>query len=176
MPVVQTFKGRIQETDNSLGWHFFIPVPDEIVKKLADKNNKRVVCTFNEKVSTQIALTPIKGHGYTVILNTEIRKKLKVKPGDLVDVSLEKDNSEYGIATPVFFKEFCNQDPDGSAHFHALTIGKQRTLLHLISKIKSENKQLEKAWVIFDYLKSSNGKLDFKELNEAFKNSRFKTY
>ena len=43
-----------------------------------------------------------------------------------------------------------------------------------MGKPKSEQKQLEKVLIVFDYLKSVSVELDFKELNEAFKNNRFK--
>ena len=111
---------------------------------------------------------------YFIMTNNDFRKKNQLDTGDHVIVKLKKDESKYGMWVPDFFEELCYQDPEASALFHDLTAGKQRTLLHLIGKPKSENKQLEKALVIFDYLKDVNGKLDFKELNEAFKTSRFR--
>ncbi|MBK9592847.1 MAG: hypothetical protein IPO32_15575 [Crocinitomicaceae bacterium] len=77
---------------------------------------------------------------------------MKVEPGDSVNVVLTKIKSEYGAALPEFFKIFCEEDPEGSKLFHALTPGLQRSLLYLITKIKSENKQLEKSLDHFDYL------------------------
>jgi hypothetical protein len=168
------FKSILRETQSSLLWNFYLEVPEDIVKKLITKNDKRVRCNLNNQLTSQQALSPIKGQGYCLYINKSTRTKLKLKPGDVVNVLLSKDTSEYGIATPDFFKTFCEQDPEGSGYFHQLTPGKQRTLLHLISKIKSEQKQLEKTWIIFDYLKNSKGELDFKELNLAFKESRFK--
>jgi len=168
------FKSKLEFVDSSLGWHCFIQVPDKITKNLIVEKDRRVVCVINEKIKLQAALMPSKEGFHYILLNAVNRKKLKVEPGDSVDVVLTKDQSEYGIGTPEFFKEFCDQDPEGSEHFHALTMGLQRSLLYLISKPKSENKQLEKAWIVFDYLKSVNGNLNFKELNEAFKNNRFK--
>lgn len=168
------FKSRLTFVDSSLGWHCFIEVPDKISKKLIDGKDKRVVCSINSVVKYQAALMPSKEGFHYVLVNKTNRKKLKTKDTDEVQVVLTKDKSEYGIATPEFFKEFCEQDPEGSKLFHQLTLGTQRSLLYIISKPKSENKQLEKCWVIFDYLKSVHGKLDFKELMAAFKNSRFK--
>lgn len=167
------FKGKIEYTDSSLGWHCFIPVPEKITQKLIIDKDRRVVCRINDQLTLQAALMPSKEGYHYLILNKSNRSKLKVEPGDRVTVVLTKDTSTYGIATPDFFNLFCEEDPEGSKHFHALTAGLQRSLLYLISKPKSENKQLEKAWIIFDYLKSVDGKLDFKELNVAFKNNRF---
>jgi len=55
--------------------------------------------------------------------------------------------------------------------FHNLSAGKQRTLLHLIGKPKSEEIRINKAMVVNEYLKEVNGRLDFKELNQAFKDA-----
>jgi len=68
-------------------------------------------------------------------------------------------------------EELLLQDEDGNKVFHRLTPGKQRSLLHIIAKPKSENIRIKKAVAILEYLKSVNGKLDFKELNLAIKNA-----
>ncbi|MFK7984322.1 MAG: hypothetical protein AB8G86_30390 [Saprospiraceae bacterium] len=62
-------------------------------------------------------------------------------------------------------------DEVGSTFFHQLTPGKQRSLLHLIGKPKNSAIRLKKAVVVLDFLKTNNGKLDFKLLNIAFKES-----
>lgn len=111
---------------------------------------------------------------YFVMVNKEIRKKLKIETGDTLSITIKKDASKYGMAVPEAFSELCQQDPEGNDVFHGLTPAKQRTLLHVMGKPKSEQKQLEKVLIVFDYLKSVSGELDFKELNEAFKNNRFK--
>ena len=61
------------------------------------------------------------------------------------------------------------QDEEADRYFHQLTPGKQRSLLHIIGKPKTEATRLKKAIVITEYLKTNRGKLDFKELNLAFK-------
>ena len=62
-------------------------------------------------------------------------------------------------------------DEGGSHFFHQLTAGKQRSLLHVIGKPKSSAIRLKKAVIVLDFLKINNGKLDFKLLNIAFKES-----
>jgi len=170
----ETFKAKVEFTDSSLGWHCFIPVPDKITKKFIEGKDRRVVCKINDKLTLQAALMPSKEGFHYILLNKQNRTKLKIEKGDSVTVVMTKDKSEYGIATPDFFKEFCEQDPEGSELFHKLTMGVQRSLLYIICKPKAENKQLEKAWIVFDYLKSVNGNLEFKGLQQAFKNNRFK--
>jgi bifunctional DNA-binding transcriptional regulator/antitoxin component of YhaV-PrlF toxin-antitoxin module len=168
------FKGDVKvDSESPLMWNCRIFIPDDIMDDYKD-TSKRVKCIINNQLSIQCALHSNGDGTYYILLNKEIRKKLKLNEGDEVQVEMELDKSKYGIFTPNFFEELCFQDPEADKLFHQLTPGKQRTLLHLIGKLKSEQKQLEKALIIFDYLKEVNGKLDFKELNEAFKENRFR--
>ena len=63
-------------------------------------------------------------------------------------------------------------DEEGDKLFHALTQGKQRSLLYIIGKPKRSETRLQKAVVVLEHLKTWNGKLDFKQLNEDFRNAR----
>ena len=160
--------------DSSLMWNFRITVPDDIMDHFKG-TDKRIICSINQSHEHHCALMSNGDGTYFIMVNKDFRKKYDLNTGDEVLVELRADDSKYGMAVPDFFEELCFQDPEASDFFHALTPGKQRSLLHVIGKLKSEQKQLEKALVIFDYLKMSNGELDFKALNEAFKNNRFKT-
>lgn len=173
--MTHSFKSKLENFYDSNLWSFYIAVPDKVTKKLVEGKDRRVVCELNGKIKIQVALMPSSLGFHFINLNKTVRTKLKLNLGDEVSVSLTKDTSEYGIATPPFFAELCFQDPEGSEVFHKLTMGKQRTLLHYMGVVKSEQKQVERALIILDYLKSVNGKLDFKELMEAFKSSRFKS-
>ena len=170
---MESFTAKLDLEKNSLGWDFTIAVPQEIATKFID-SDRRVICSINDIISWHCALMPDGSGGFFIMINKENRKKLNAADQTELFISLEKDTSKYGMAVPDFFEELCYQDPEADAFFHKLTPGKQRSLLHVIGKPKSEEKQLEKALIIFDYLKKSNGELDFKALNEEFKTSRFR--
>jgi uncharacterized protein YdeI (YjbR/CyaY-like superfamily) len=53
--------------------------------------------------------------------------------------------------------------------FHKLTPGKQRGLLYKINKPKGAETRVKAAIQISEYLKSVDGKLDYKELNAYIK-------
>lgn len=168
------FKSSISHvSDSALLWHFRIPIPDTVFQQFK-AGDKRVICSINGSDFFHFALQP-KGDGtYYLMINKELRKQLGLEKDDELGLEIKADESKYGMAVPDFFEELCFQDPEGSTYFHSMTAGKQRSLLHVIGKLKSEEKQLEKALIIFDYLKTTHGQLDFKELNEAFKTNRFK--
>jgi len=164
------FKSRLDDFNSALWGHHFI-VPDEIALKFVKGNNRRVICTINNEYEHQCALMPDKKRGFFININKEVRNKLKIKVGDLCNLSLKKDNSKYGLPVPEEFLELLRQDPEGEKIFHSLTMGKQRSLIYLIAKPKRPDTRLQKAVVILDFLKENNGALDFKELNQAFKDA-----
>ncbi len=167
---MKTFQSIISSIGGHV-WQVGIPIPDKISKELVKEGEKRVVCTIEEE-RFQAALIPDGSGGFFVLLNKERRKKLGKDVGDTIEISLEKDDSKYGMPMPEEFQELLNQDPEGDTLFHRLTPGKQRSLLHIIGKPKTSNTRLTKAIVIISYLKSTGGMLDYKELNEAFKHNR----
>lgn len=109
-------------------------------------------------------------NGYFININKEVRTELKLEIGSVVDVSLKPDKSKYGTYLPPEFEELLEQDKLGAEYFELLTPGKKRSLLHIVSKFKSSDKRIEKGIIILNYLCHTEGKLDFKELNEAFRN------
>lgn len=168
------FETQLFNDDSStLMWHWQIPVPEDIMIHFM-QTDKRIICHLNTLKPFHAALMPSGEKGYFIIVNNERRKKLKLNATQTVKVTIELDKSEYGMEVPEIFYAICEEDPEGNEIFHQLSKGKQRTLLHTLGKVKSESKQLEKWLTLFDYLKRVNGELDFKELNEAYKNSRFK--
>ena len=168
-----TFKSRLFKKEGNV-WDVAIYVPKKYAELFIDKKDKRVLCTINGDFTFHAGLMP-QGNGDSFInTNSEIRKKLKLEVDDTVEVTLEKDTSEYGMPLPNELKTAWEMDEHAHHLFHQLTMGKQRNLIHLVGKLKSSEKRIEKSLVILEYLKSVNGKLDFKELNQAFKDANKK--
>ena len=163
------FTAKIENFNSTL-WGHHVTVSKEIAQAFVIGNDRRVCCEINEKFTFQCALMPHGDGDFFINLNKELRKKLNLEEGMEISIGLTKDTSEYGLPMPEELQELLLQDEEGNAIFHALTLGKQRTLLHIVGKYKSSDVRLTKAIIILNYLKSVNGKLDFKELNEAFKN------
>ncbi|PCJ63882.1 MAG: hypothetical protein COA58_14725 [Bacteroidetes bacterium] len=164
------FKSHIIKLDGDV-WHLAILVPQKIAKAFVTKENRRVVCIINGNHSFQCALMPSGNGDFFINVNKVIRTKLDLKSGDSVSIKLEKDTSEYGLPLPDELKAAWELDEEGHRVFHNLTPGKQRTLIHILGKPKSSEIRVTKALAVLEYLKSVNGKLDFKELNLALKNA-----
>lgn len=163
------FTATIMDRHGSV-WGIHIFVPKKITKAILDKKIKRLLCTLNGKVKLNSGLMPNGEGEYFITINKENIKKLGLKPGMKVSVELVEDKSKYGMPMPEEFQEILYQDPEVDELFHKLTPGKQRSLLYMIGKPKGVETRLKKAIVIAEYLKDCRGNLDYKELNQAFKN------
>lgn len=167
MDYMFNFKSNLEKFESNL-WHFHFSVPEEIVQKLIVNDNKRVVCTLNRCVKWHAAL--LKSQDYWFILvNNENRKKLGLNEGDELQVSLEKDLSDYGFDMPEELSVLLEQDDEANQYFMNLTVGKRRSLIYLIHKVKNTDSRLRKALAIAHHLKEVKGKLDYKLLYETIK-------
>lgn len=162
------FKTRLKDQHGSV-WGQHIMVPQKVADHFAQKKIKRIICTINNSHDLHGAIMPNTDGTRYITLNKELSRNLKLKVGDELSIEITEDKSKYGMPMPEEMDELLKMDPESDAYFHKLTPGKQRTLLYLIAKPKTSDTRLKKAVIITEYLKMVNGKLDFKELNEAFK-------
>ncbi len=149
-------------------WGYHFPINPEVTEQMSSDNHRRVICQVNGIISMHCALIPLDAGSY-IMLNQKNRKKLGVNLGETVELILEKDTSEYGLPMPESLMIMLDQDEAGSKYFHALTPGKQRSLIYLVSKVKSIDKQINKSLAILEHLRDVHGKLDYKLLNEKIK-------
>jgi hypothetical protein len=166
------FKTELELSTTGSGWHFLL-MKKEIVAKLGFKDKyKRVVCTMNGKENFQCALLPW-GDLFYIIVNKKKRDALNLVAGDIVDVLLEIDESKYGLPMPKEFEEVLKQDADGDRLFHALTAGKQRSILYLLSKPRDIDVRIHQALMIVEHLKQNGGEIIDKKLYEELKRPTF---
>lgn len=149
-------------------WNYHLPVSKQQAKEFIEGDNRRVICTVNDKLKLHCALMPYP-KGYFVLMNQANIKKLNIKEGDPVRLVIEKDISDYGIPIPDSFLALLSQEEQGSKYFHGLTPGKQRSLIYIVGKVKNIDSQINKGLAILDHLTEAKGQLDFKRLNEKIK-------
>lgn len=162
------FKTLLAKFPASPLWGLHFEVPADVAKLYIVGKDRRVICKINDEVSLHCALMPSKEIWF-VMLNQQVVKKLNQPIGSEIIVSIEKDISEYGMPMPEEFKEVLDQQPDADHYFHALTAGKQRTLIYIVAKVKNSDSRIRKALAIADHITANKGQIDFKLLNEALK-------
>lgn len=148
------------------GWHFL--VPSDIAEKFVEGKNRRVICTINGEVTLHCALMPNK-ETWFIMLNKSIQKKLKTPLNSEIQVRIIRDESEYGMPMPDEFREVLDQDQEADKYFHMLTPGKQRTLIYIVSTVKNAESRIRKSLAIADHLTANKGRIEYRLLNEAFK-------
>jgi hypothetical protein len=102
---------------------------------------------------------------YLITVNKKLRESLGLAFGQQVKVRLRKDESRYGLPIPEEFSVLLQQDRKGSALFHALTPGKQRTLLYIIGSVRNTGKRIARSLAVVAHLKANGGAIDYRQLN-----------
>ena len=166
------FKTKLTQSLEGSGWHFLI-VQKKIERKFGFEGKfKRVVCSINGGETFQCALMPW-GEIFYIIVNKQKRDAIGIVAGDTVSVELGKDESKYGLPMPEEFAEVLHQDADGDRMFHALSAGKQRSLIYLVSNILNIDKRIHVALLVVAHLKENGGKVIDEQLYQETKRPIF---
>lgn len=165
------FKANLENFNTRL-WSYHIKVPSPIAKHFMDENSKRVVCRLNDSLEFQAGLMPAGDGVYFINVNKKIRDQLSIKEGSTLDVSLKKDESEFGLPMPEEFVEVLKQDPEGQSWFDQLTPGKKRNLIYIAGQVKSSDLRIHRSIVMVEHLKRNEGKIDFRALNAELRSGR----
>jgi hypothetical protein len=145
-------------------WHFHISVPNEIADQLMDEKHRRVLIWIKDSGPYHMALMKAKECWY-ILVNQGLRKKLELDEKNTFPVKIERDESEFGHEVPEELQVLLDQDETGNNLFRKLTVGKQRSLVYLVSSVKNSESRMRKSLAILHHLKQAQGKLDFKQLN-----------
>lgn len=165
----KTFKSTLIKLNSNV-WGLCFLVPTDVVDYFKAQKVSRFLFSINDTEELPRALISTGEGRYYIYLNKEVAKKQRLVVGDEVTISLKADQSKYGMPMPEELSEAFVMFPLADEVFHKLTPGKQRTLIYLVAKPKKEETRVRKAVQILEYLEHVNGKLDFKELNQWFKN------
>jgi hypothetical protein len=166
------FKTALVKSTTGSGWHFLLVDKKIVAKFKFEDTYKRVICSMNGDEGFQCALLPW-GDLFYIIVNKKKRDAIGIVEGDIVDVELVKDESKYGLHMPEELVEVLKQDVEGDRLFHALTPGKQRSLIYLVSGIKDIDKRIHTALVVINHLKENDGKLIGDKLYQETKRPMF---
>lgn len=170
-----SFQAPLLHRESALGWSSIVMIPQEFYPDIKAQDHLRVEVLFNRQEKAHVSIKS-KDDSFYLILNNTQRKKLKVKEGDLVQVHLKEETSEYGMPMPEELALMLAEDERANEFFHLQTPGNRRSLIYLVSKVKSADAKIRKALAIVEHLLEYQGKLDYKGLNSKMKevNERFR--
>ncbi len=165
---IRTLHTRVEKLFSSV-WSYGASVPPEIADEFLYDNARRVVCTINGQVEIHCAIMPQGDGAWYILLNKDIRTKLDLEIGSPVELSIRRDTSEYGLPMCEELREVFATDERANERFHALTPGLQRSLIYWAGNVKNPEKRIVRCLALAQILVESEGKPDFKRLNEMIK-------
>jgi hypothetical protein len=113
---------------------------------------KRLVCTIKEH-TIHCAIMRNVEHGYYIMLGKPTLKKIGLKLGDKVMASFEKDTTTVQFEENAILNEVLATDTDAKSIFDTLTPGNKRGLIYLVTQLKTEAKQIDRALLIAEKIK-----------------------
>jgi transcription termination factor Rho len=132
---------------------YFIAIGTSTAEKFLKKGNKRCICTLNGKSSLHVAIRSRKEEGYFIYISKRVLKELSLKKGMMVQMELKEDESQFQFEEAEEWNEVLATDPIAKDVFDQLTPGNQRSILYLITRVKSSEKRIERSLHIAEQLK-----------------------
>lgn len=142
----------------------------EVARLLEKASDKRVICTLENGHSWHCALLADGTGNYFINVSKAVQKAGGLSVEEKVIFTLKPDESEYGMPVPEELVELWAMDEQAMEVFHKMTPGKQRTFLYYIGQPKTSATRAKRAVQYMEYLKMTDGVVDFKELNLFIKN------
>lgn len=165
---MNNLKLPLEKFEDTKLWSYFIRIPDEVAQQYIEGKDRRIVCTLNDKEKIHCALMP-SPKGYFILIKQALKKKLGIQLNEIIELTIEKDRSKYGMPMAEEFKVCLEEEPLALKYFEELTPGKQRNLIHLVNQIKSSEIKIRRSLAIVEHLITEEGKIEYKRLNELIK-------
>ncbi len=131
----------------------YINIPEDVATKFIDEGNKRVICNIDDRFEFHCAILRSKSTGYYIMMGKKILKNGNLAKGQEIEVNLFPDTTQYQSEIPEELEEVLKSDFEGYEKFHQLTPGKQRSIIYLVTAVKSPNKRIERALKIIENIK-----------------------
>lgn len=119
------------------GWTY-VQVPQEIAQQLKPDTKKsfRVKGKLNGVAINSVALMPMGGGDFILVLNAAMRKQLKQPVGSTIAIQLEEDTTP--LTLPEDLLECLEDEPLAKAHFFALPPSHRQYYGRWIEEAKTE--------------------------------------
>jgi len=129
---------QFKQQGEKTGWTY-IEVPQEVSEKLKPGNRRsfRVKGKIDKHPIRGIALLPMKGGGFIMALNAEIRKGIAKGKGASINLQLEADD-EFAFKLPPDLMECLEDEPKAMSFFKQLAKGHQGYFIKWVISAKTE--------------------------------------
>ena len=135
----------------------YLEVPTEIAEGFGGKSGVRLIAGLNGRTEFPCGLMYQRDGTFYVYVGGKMRKAAGLNLGDSVRVTLQLDQSLYGMPMPEELAEVLAQDFESDACFHRLTPGRQRTFLYYVSSARSVDTRIKRAFEVASKAKVEAG-------------------
>ena len=138
-----TFTATILSSDSGGA---YVEVPFDVETLLGSKRPK-IKALFDDKIEYRGSLVRMKTIHHILIIKKDIRQALGKSPGDLIQVSIEKDTEARIVVVPQSLQDIFNQNKEIASFFHSLsyTCQKEYALyLEEAKRVSTKERRLKK--------------------------------
>lgn len=132
---------KIEEKDGA-----YIEIPFDVEEVYGAKRVK-VKATF-DGVEYRGSIVKMGLPCYIIGITKDIRKRIEKEPGDIIEVTIEKDEEERVVEIPTYFKERIELDNNIKEFWNTLSFSMQKKYVTWITSVKKEdtrNKRIDTA-------------------------------
>lgn len=134
------------------GMHY-VRISNYKALEFLENGQKRVIVDVNNRMKLHCAIMKSKEDGYFIYIGSKALNELELKEGDDIYIEINEDNSDLKFDYPEEFQEVLDTDIEAKQVFNTLTDGNKRSIIYLVTRIKSINKRIEKSLKIAEQLK-----------------------
>ncbi len=131
-----SFSSQLIRPDVAGAWTF-VRVPELEAVKAGFRARMRVKGTI-EGTPFRSSLIPRGGGEVFVVVNSELRDRIRKSTGDVVRLELELDSNPIGIQVPPVLQRAFARDSRAKAAFNSLTPSQQRAYVRWVAGAKQE--------------------------------------
>ncbi|MFY7991041.1 MAG: DUF1905 domain-containing protein [Fluviicola sp.] len=166
MKPIVSFNASIEKLDYLNYW--FVRLSEDILAQLPGRTekgdfNQRLIIRLDDQIEWQAGVLALgEGEGLITVQRQRL-KELDKTLGDTVQVSLRKDESEFGTEIPEEIAEYWVQVPESKMRFDQQIPAMKRYILNYVNAVKSPIKKAERTHLLLHNLCRS------KDLNPYFR-------
>ncbi len=132
----------ICQLEKRKGGYFFLKIEAEIINHFKNKRHTRFLCTLEKSLTFQCGLNHLGDGNFFIILSGKNLEAVNKRLGDKINFELNEDPNPLGVEMPEVLETVLEQDETIKAAFEKLTLGKKRSVIFALGKIKDIDKQI----------------------------------
>ncbi len=127
------------------GGYFYLKIDADVVNQYEQKRKTRFICRLDDQIEFCCGLSHLGDGNFFIILSKKNLDLVDKELGDRIHFQLREDPDPLGVDMPETFLVLLEQDEALKEIFYGLTLGKKRNVIHQMIRIKSIDKQINKA-------------------------------